>query len=285
MSPPPPHEIPTDVLYEILLQYGEKNLSFLWLNCRPVSRNFKDAVERVFVTKHLKKTWLHVDIGRRDTDVELQFYGLDPTDSARAIFESCVYQDYLEWEFSNGPSLEFPHVIIQIRHEANDTMLPDFRYEFNPDPDIEFEVSFDWKAMYSHFFQEQREAQRRLDECYRSIRAEAEAARVPFFQTIRGFRYVAFGVDHIRIGRTVRSERIRRNVLENEGKDVSGDDHPGFEKLESKKRLAILEDPYSDESCVEDDGDEDGDEDEDGEHEDRAEDDASEEAGSEEDNE
>lgn len=65
MSPLPPHEIPTDVLYEILLQYGVKNLSFLWLNCRPVSRNFKDVVERVFVTKHLKKTWLHVEIGRR----------------------------------------------------------------------------------------------------------------------------------------------------------------------------------------------------------------------------
>lgn len=65
MSPLPPHEIPTDVLYEILLQYGVKNLSFLWLNCRPVSRNFKDVVERVFVTKHLRKTWLHVEIGRR----------------------------------------------------------------------------------------------------------------------------------------------------------------------------------------------------------------------------
>ncbi len=59
---PPPHDIPADIFYEILLQYSEKNLAFLWLNCRPVFHNFKDAVERVFIAKHLKKTWLHVHI-------------------------------------------------------------------------------------------------------------------------------------------------------------------------------------------------------------------------------
>ncbi len=217
--------------------------------------------------------------GRSDADVELQFYGVDPTDSTRAIFESCVYQDFLEREFRNGPSLEFQNVILQIRHDANDTMLPDFRYEFDPDPNIEFEVSFGWKGMYSHFFREQREAERRLDEyvcilrllllisdsChsqYQSIKAEAEAARVPLFQTSRGFRFLAFGVDHVRIGCAVRSERIRRNMLKNEGREVSGDDRSGSEKLEIKKRLVvILEDPYSDESCVEDDEDEDRSED------------------------
>ncbi len=62
MPPPPPHVIPADIVNEILLQYGVKNIAFLWLNCRPVSHNFKDAVERVFVAKHLKKTWLHVYI-------------------------------------------------------------------------------------------------------------------------------------------------------------------------------------------------------------------------------
>ncbi len=95
MSPPSSWDVPADVFYEILLQYGARNLSFLGLNCRPVSRNFKEAVERVFVTKHLRRIWLHVDTGRLiqsmshssltdyflqgelETDVELQFYGLD----------------------------------------------------------------------------------------------------------------------------------------------------------------------------------------------------------------
>ncbi len=50
-------------------------------------------------------------------------------------------------------------------------------------------------------------------------------------------------------------------MLKNEGREVSGDDRSGFEKLGRRKRLAVLEDPYSDESCVEDDEDEDGNED------------------------
>ncbi|KAK0222820.1 hypothetical protein EDD85DRAFT_859842, partial [Armillaria nabsnona] len=166
MLPPPPHGVPTDVLYEILLQYDVQNLSFLWLNCRAVSRNFKDAVEHVFVTKHLKKAWLHVGVDKHDAYVELQFDHLDSTDSSRAVFDSSECQDRLERGLRNGLSLEHPNLIIQVRHDVNDTMLPDFRYQFDPDLDVEFQVSFDWKGkgMYCHFFREQKEVQRRLDE-------------------------------------------------------------------------------------------------------------------------
>ncbi|KAK0470259.1 uncharacterized protein EV420DRAFT_1757822 [Desarmillaria tabescens] len=260
MSPP---DIPTDVIYEILLQYGVRNLSFLWLNCRPVSRNFKDAVERVFVTKHLRKTWLRVDTGEHDAGVvELQFYSLDPDDSSRAIFESYECQESLEWALRHASSLEHPNVIIQVRHAANDTMLPDLRYHFDPAEDVEFEVSFDWKGMYSHFFREREEVQRRLDERYRSV--SAEAARGSFLSAFTSFRRMALGVDYSRISRAVRAERTRRNVLESEGREVSGDDRLGFEKLERKKDLVAMEDPYSDEGGAgEDEDGVDGEEDED----------------------
>ncbi|KAK0470240.1 uncharacterized protein EV420DRAFT_1634679 [Desarmillaria tabescens] len=226
MSPP---DIPADVIYEILLQYNVQNLGFLWLNCRPVSRNFKDAVERVFVTKHLRKIWLHVDA------------------------------ESLEWALRNGSSLEL-NVIIQIRHDANDTMLPDLRYHFDSDEDVEFEVSFDWKGMYSHFFREQREVQRRLNERFQSIRAEA--ARGSILSAFHSFRRMALGVDDSRISCAVRSERIRRNVLESEGREVSGDDRKGFGRLERKKDLVAVEDPYSDEGGADKDEGEDEDEDE-----------------------
>ncbi|KAK0432285.1 hypothetical protein EV421DRAFT_1508249 [Armillaria borealis] len=170
MSPPPSQDIPVDIFYEILLRCGVQDLCFLWLNCRPVSRNCKDAVERVFVTKHLKKTWIRVDTGAKsrtedqhDTDVEFQFYRLDPTDSTRAIFESYKYEDGIEEALRTGPSLERPNMVIQIRHELNDTALPDFRYHSDSDLDLKFEVSFDWKGMYCHFFREQKEVQKRLD--------------------------------------------------------------------------------------------------------------------------
>ncbi len=63
-----------------------------------------------------------------------------------------------------GPSLERPNMIIQVRHELNDTVLPDFRYHSDSDLDLKFEVSFDWKRMYCHFFREQKEVQKRLDD-------------------------------------------------------------------------------------------------------------------------
>ncbi|KAK0214071.1 hypothetical protein IW262DRAFT_1466625 [Armillaria fumosa] len=87
-------EIPPDIFYEIILKYGVKDLSFLWINCRQVSRNFKEAVERVFVIKHLKKTWIHIDPGEWYSEdhgevflaSEFKFSRLDPTNPARAIY-------------------------------------------------------------------------------------------------------------------------------------------------------------------------------------------------------
>ncbi len=96
--------------------------------------------------------------------MEFQFYRLDPTDSTRAIFESYKYKDGIEEVLRTGPSLERPNMVIQIRHEINDTVLPDFRYHSDSDLDLKFEISFDWKRMYCHFFREQKEVQKRLHE-------------------------------------------------------------------------------------------------------------------------
>ncbi|KAG7444769.1 uncharacterized protein BT62DRAFT_226402 [Guyanagaster necrorhizus] len=57
-------EIPPDIFYEILLKSGVKDLFFLWIDCHQVSCNFKAAVEHIFITKHLKKTWIHIDPGK-----------------------------------------------------------------------------------------------------------------------------------------------------------------------------------------------------------------------------
>ncbi|SJK99558.1 uncharacterized protein ARMOST_02866 [Armillaria ostoyae] len=248
MSPPPSQDIPVDVFYAILLRCGVrvKDLCFLWLNCRPVSRKCKDAVERVFVTKHLNKTWLRFDPkpiktrnGTNDhhgTDVDFQFYCLDPADSARAIFESYKYKTSIEEVLRIGPSLERPNMIIQIRHQLNDTVLPDFRYLSDSNFDLKLEISFDWKGMYCHFFRELREVQRRLDE-HRGV-------IVP---------RMTLSLLESRISRDVRGERIRRNVWEKEGRQVCGD-YPGFDKLEQKRSFAEYEDAYSDEG--EADGDE-----------------------------
>ncbi|PBL04305.1 hypothetical protein ARMGADRAFT_1070776 [Armillaria gallica] len=186
-----------------------------------------DAVEHVFVTKHLKKTWLHVGVDKHNAYVELQFDHLDTTDSFRAVFESSECQDCHEPVLGNGLSLEQPNVIIQVRHDVNDTMLPDFRYHFDPDLDVKFQVSFDWKGMYCHFFREQKEVQTRLDERQRFIMTQSPLW--VFYMS----RSMFLGVDESRISSDVRTERIMRNVLENESRE---------------KSLAVQDCPYSDES-------------------------------------
>ncbi|KAK0444007.1 hypothetical protein EV421DRAFT_1903134 [Armillaria borealis] len=280
MSSPPPHDIPADIFYEILLQYGVKNLAFLWLNCRPVSHNFKNAVERVFVAKHLRKTWLHVNIRELQRDIELQFYRLDAADPTRAVFESSAYQGLLERALKKGPSLS--NVIIQIRHDANDTTLPEFRYHFNPDPAVKFEVSFDWKGMYCHFFREQKEVERRCD--------IAMARATQALASVITCGPMPVSIDRKKIARHVRLERIKRCMWEvesQEGRGVFWHARSGFGTLERRQHWAMLEGPDSDESDADEDEDEDEDEeneDEDGD-ESENEDDTSEEASSEEDDE
>lgn len=60
-----------DVFYNILMFIGVKtrDLVFLWTTCREVSRDFKNAVEHVFITRHIKKTFLKIDGGTFRVDL------------------------------------------------------------------------------------------------------------------------------------------------------------------------------------------------------------------------
>lgn len=53
--------VPSDLFYPILLSFDCKSsdLVFLWTTCREVSRDFKNAIERVFMYRHLEETSLN----------------------------------------------------------------------------------------------------------------------------------------------------------------------------------------------------------------------------------
>jgi len=55
-----------DILYNILRFSGTKtdDLTWLWTTCREVSHDLKDAADRVFITRHLKRTSLFMDGGK-----------------------------------------------------------------------------------------------------------------------------------------------------------------------------------------------------------------------------
>ncbi|KAK0470269.1 uncharacterized protein EV420DRAFT_1499461 [Desarmillaria tabescens] len=284
MSSSNSQEPPTDIFYEILLNSGVKDPSFLWITCRQVSRSFKDAVERVFVARHLKKTWLHIDAGNWYSPEhgkvffapEFKFSRLDPANLSRAIYryDEC-HEDFrdelarrLRQMFRNGPSLERPRVIIQVRRSANDTMLPEFQSTFDPESNV-FEISFDWKGMYSHFFREQKEVNRRIHDWVEGLKDEVKAVRNSPVVGDIGFGGYFMRIMDIyasndnKTCKTIRSERIRRNVLENEGRVVSGQDDVGYQRVKEEERAIGWEDPYSDEEESEenekDDADSEGD--------------------------
>ncbi|PBL04286.1 hypothetical protein ARMGADRAFT_1004874 [Armillaria gallica] len=272
-----PREIAPDIFYEIILKYGVKDLTFLWINCRQVSRNFKEAVERLFVIKHLKKTWIHIDPGEWYSEdhgkvflaSEFKFSRLDPTDPSRAIYndEQC-HEDFheefarrLKRMFENGPSLERPRVIVQVRRSANDTMLPAFHSNFDPESKV-FEISFDWKGMYNHFFREDKEVSRRMHDWVESIKDEVRAGAndpenglgtASFMRVMQMYASISN-----EIHKTIRSQRIQRNVLENEGRDVSGKDDAGYQRVKEAGQTAGCEEPYSDEEVSGEEDEQDG---------------------------
>ncbi|KAK0222827.1 hypothetical protein EDD85DRAFT_859855 [Armillaria nabsnona] len=258
-------ETPSDIFYEILLHSSVKEHSFFWITCRQVSRSFKDAVEHVFITKHLNKTWIRIDAGIWHSSEhgkvflasDIKYSHLDPADPSRAVFKYVeCHEDFreelahrLSQMLKNAPSLERPRVMIQVRRSANDTMLPEFQSTFDPGTNL-FEISFDWKGMYSHFFREQKEVGRRMREWVESVKDEVRALGKDggdggLGSFARVMRMYANNNDEIR--KTIRSERIRRNVLENEGRVVSGQDDAGYQRVKEEEHAIGWEDPYSDE--------------------------------------
>ncbi|KAK0214074.1 hypothetical protein IW262DRAFT_1466628 [Armillaria fumosa] len=268
-------ETPSDIFYENFLHSTVEELADIWITCRQVSRSFKEAAEQVFITKHLNKTWIRIDAGIRHSSEhgkvflssEFKFSHLDPADPSRAIFKygEC-HEDFreelarkLRLILKNGPSFERPaRVTIHIRRSVNDTMLPDFQSNFDPGINL-FEISFNWKGMYSHFFREEKEVRRRMSEWVESVRDEVRALGqgggqgpgVGFGSFVPVMRMFANNNDDVR--KTIRSERIRRNVLENEGRVVSGQDDAGYQRAKEGERAVGSEDPYSDEEEDEED--------------------------------
>ncbi|KAK0214070.1 hypothetical protein IW262DRAFT_295948 [Armillaria fumosa] len=163
--------------------------------------------------------------------------------------------------FKNGPSLERPRVIVQVRRSANDTMLPAFQSNFDPESKV-FEISFDWKAMYSHFFREDKEVSRRMHDWVESIKDELRASADDPENGSGAASFMRFMQMYVRTGdeirKTIRSERIQRNVLENEGREVSGKDNAGYQRVKEAGRAAGWEEPYSEEEVSSEEDEQDG---------------------------
>ena len=61
--------------------------------------------------------------------------------------------------FAHGSLPNRPRIIVQIRHDANDTAIPGFEANWDT-----MEIKVDWMGMLSEWFKEQKEYSRRLRE-------------------------------------------------------------------------------------------------------------------------
>lgn len=76
-------QLSAEIFYEILMYggVGQDDMMTLWTECRGFSRAFKDAVERVFIGRHLDKTSLLINAG-----VLPQFLHLAQAEPVRQVY-------------------------------------------------------------------------------------------------------------------------------------------------------------------------------------------------------
>ncbi|ESK84962.1 hypothetical protein Moror_9214 [Moniliophthora roreri MCA 2997] len=255
-----------DLFLSILSFVGatHADLIFLWTTCREVSRNFKYTVERLFIARHLRKTYIRIDVGENRTmglnkfslGVVFCFAQVDPDDRERAIFriqEDCPddFKPMLRQRFDSlfnqaGSPAQQPRAIVQIRRHANDTSVPDMF------PDREkLEIKVNWVGVYSEFFKEEKEYTRRLEVFMDKLDQSAtemhqklelgELDLMSFLQSAVG----TFPDGSRDLRRAIRAERIARNVKKESGIDWDDSDDPGYQRLKEISFAVRFDDQYS----------------------------------------
>ncbi|KAK7026503.1 hypothetical protein VNI00_015583 [Paramarasmius palmivorus] len=260
----------SNVFFNILMFVGvkESDLTFLWTTCRGVSRDFKDAVERVFIARHIQKTWIRfIHAG-----TQFQFSHIDPDDPSRAVFrdEETSIQDRpviisrLQRFFGDGIPPHTPMIVVHIRSYANDTWIPILEYDWDA-----MEATVDWRGMYTEYFREEKEHTRRVAMLEKDrhnqrklmqMREMIDRGQIELDKAIliAGKAYLAESED---AKRAVRSERIAWNVRR-ERPDLApwndpDSDELGYQRVKSINFVAGWEE-YSDDEVEDEDEQSDG---------------------------
>ncbi|KAF8069321.1 hypothetical protein FPV67DRAFT_1669327 [Lyophyllum atratum] len=268
-------DFPHDLFYPIL--HYVKDMTFLWTDCRAVSRDFSQAAERIFIEKHLKnKTWLAVDCGMWRSQkygkvylaCDFQFDRFDPSNPARAIFADkgkCVPEyrpeliSRLRSRLAYGNPAHNPKILVQIRREVNDTAVPGLEVDYDG-----LEMSVEWKSMISAFLREEKEYSRRNAEwaeskkpSLRETRARIDGGELGEMEAIEKLLHMFGNMIHD-TRKDLRRERICREVLEKDGVEWTwhgNEDARALEKLKDQRAALGWGEPYSDESDGDDDRD------------------------------
>jgi len=205
------------------------------------------------------------DIGKISLQSEFSFIHLDPMDRTRALFreKEChvdvkpLLSHALAAKFRKGNLTHRPRIIIQIRHDVNDTLIPDIVPNWEA-----WELECNWMGMVSEWYTEEKEHRRRVREVLKSnametkmraMRAQVEAGEMSTEDSVFDTLETLCGnYDDTR--QVIRAERIARNVhreWEEQGYVPKGNwedpDEAGYKKLKDVRYMLGWEETYSDE--------------------------------------
>jgi len=161
-------------IWPIVFSHMQKHrdLEHLWTECRHVSKEFKDEVERICASKHLPKTEVSFRLGKGfyggmeyEENINITYisfvFDRVTRDTTTAIFKIHDCPGYFISDLADQlpqciPSTDDPMIYrpkhdIAIRWDINDTELPELAFDHKAK-----EISFDWKKAYSLFFAEEK---------------------------------------------------------------------------------------------------------------------------------
>lgn len=181
---PLPVELQTKIV-NYLVTSKERDIGFLWTSVRNVSKTFRSIVDELVAKKHLKHTsiqyplgeqtmhtcrdflqlivrtdWIYLEEGGKlAMTTEFEFDRISPENPNIAIFKAEVADEYKHHikDALEGAGVKWdanfyrpPH-IVYIRCSANDTELPNYSIDLE-----NFELSCDWKDMFTAFWYEEK---------------------------------------------------------------------------------------------------------------------------------
>ena len=186
MSAMPSHlRFPPEILRNITENFrcrrSPDELSYLWTAVRLVSKQFKDDVEDIFRTEHLRKTWLYLDNSKiDDLYVKLYFDTIQSQHPGRAVFSSRLDAKFRARQWEEFSKMLLARVgtgrlseadrsvpgsrmrlytcppglfVVQVRGSVCDCAIPSLNFNVNP---LRLEVSFEWRDLFHQFFGERK---------------------------------------------------------------------------------------------------------------------------------
>ncbi|KAG9239897.1 hypothetical protein BJ878DRAFT_7520 [Calycina marina] len=158
--------LPTELWLRVFQNLNnDHDLPEAWLSLRHVNTTFKVCVETIFRENLLPKTWVRYDLGevyneesgRVVLDAEFKFLRVSE-DQNTAIFKiDCIDDEHKAIvegrlrEATAGDKIEFPQNTIQIRRDLTDGPVPSLAIDYEI-----FELSCDWREMFTIFWSEVR---------------------------------------------------------------------------------------------------------------------------------